>query len=239
MSLWVSYMNAQSKGNKRVHYNYGNWSIGAGINTVDDSGTKGKDLFNTKENWNTTFPFTANLEYYIDNQWSISLAGSTNKYVSEKNIDNTGLIIQGYGADYLAVDLAARFYFGDFFSTYSFDTYVFLGGGYNIIGAYKSKPFIFDVPVDTDIVPNEINAIPIDENGNYNIPEIGKITLNVGLGFNYWFAKTWGINFNFTGKVALPSGENKKGPNAVSNHAQVSFGLIYFFQNKEQFIDKK
>lgn len=229
---------AQSKGNKRVNDVFGNWSFGAGINTVDDSGTQGKTLFNFEENWNTTSPFTLSAEYFIDNQWGISLAGSTNKYVSGKNIDNTGLIIQGYAADYLAVDLAARFYLGDIFTSYAFDPYMFLGVGYNVIGSYKSKPFVV-APIDTDIDPNEISAIPIDENGNYNIPEIGKITLNGGAGFNYWFAKTWGINFNFTGKIAMESGEYKRGPNSVSDHAQFSLGLIYFFQNKERSIDKK
>ena len=56
------------------------------------------------------------------------------------------------------------------------------------------------------------------------------MTVNGGLGFNFWFAETWGLNFNFTGKVGLPSGEFKSGPNSVSNQAQFSLGLIYFLK---------
>ena len=220
--LGVGFGNAQNNGNKRVHDAYGNWSFTAGVNMVDDSGTKGKDLFNTKENWNVSFPYTLGADYYINNQWSVSLIGSKNKYVSNKNIDSTGTIIEGFAADYMAVDLAARFYLGDIFTSYAFDPYVFLGAGYNKIGAYRLKPFE-NIPLDSDI--------PIDAIG-YTIPEIGKITLNAGVGFNYWFAQKWGLNFNFTGKIAMASGEFKKGPNSVSDQAQMSLGLLYFLTKK-------
>jgi len=229
--LFVCSLNAQSKGNKRVNSSYGNWSFGAGINVVDDSGTKGKDFFNVKENWNYSSSFTVNVEYYIDNQWSISVAGSMNEYVSGKNIDNVGFVVKGYTADYIAADLSTRFYFGDLFSSYAFDTYVFLGFGYNKIGRYKIDPFMADLPVDIDVLPNEINGIPVDANGFYDMPAVGKITLNGGIGFNYWLAETWGLNFNFTGKVATGGGEVKTGPNSVSNQAQFSLGVIYFLKN--------
>ena len=230
MGLWISFANAQNSGNKRVNDHYGNWSLGAGINMVDDSGMKGKDFFNTKENWNVSNPYLVSVEYYLDNQWSIFASGSTNKFVSGKNIDSTGVIVKGFDADYFAADLATRFSIGDMFSSYNFDFYMFLGFGYNKIGSYKLDPFIIDPPVDIDVVPDEIIEIPTDENGFYDIPEVGKMTLNGGVGFNYWFAETWGLNFNFTGKVGLPSGEFKSEPNSVSNHAQFSLGLIYFLK---------
>ena len=229
--LFVCSLNAQPKGNKRVNSSYGNWSFGAGMNVVDDSGTKGKDFFNVKENWNFSSPITVSVEYYIDNQWSLSVAGSMNNYVSGKNIDSIGFVVKGYTADYLAADLSARFYFGDLFSSYTFDTYIFLGFGYNKISRYKLDPFIVDLPIDTDILPNEINGIPVDENGFYDMPAVGKITLNSGVGFNYWFAEKWGLNFNFSGKVAIGNGELKTGPNSASNHAQSSLGVIYFLNN--------
>ena len=91
--FWMFNSNAQSKGNKKVNSSFGNWSFGAGINVVDDSGTKVKDFFNTSENWNITSPFMGNVEYYIDNQFSLVASVSMNKYVEGKNIDDTGLII--------------------------------------------------------------------------------------------------------------------------------------------------
>lgn len=232
LGVFAGSLNAQSKGNRRVNDHYGNWSVGAGINMVDDSGMKGKDFFNTKENWNVSNPYLVSVEYYLDNQWSIFASGSLNKYVSGKNIDSTGVIVKGFAADYFAADLAARFSFGDIFSSYNFDFYMFLGLGYNKIGGYKLDPFIVDSPIDIDVIPDEINVFPIDRNGFYDIPEVGKMTVNGGVGFNYWFAETWGLNFNFTGKVALPSSEFKKGPNSVSDQAQFSLGLIYFFKHK-------
>ena len=238
LGFFVGSLNAQSKGNKRVNDHYGNWSFGAGINVVDDSGTEGKDFFNTKEHWNISNPYLVSVEYYFDNQWSVVASGSMNKYVSGKNIDNSGVIVKGFAADYFAADLATRLYLGDLFSSYAFDFYMFLGVGYNKIGGYKLHPFVAEVPVDTDIVPSEINALPIDEYGYYNIHEIGKMTLNGGLGFNYWFAETWGVNFNFTGKFAIPSGDYKRGQNEVSDHAQFSLGLIYFLKKKEPSLNK-
>ncbi len=229
--LFVCSLNAQSKGNKRVNSSYGNWSFGAGINVVEDSGTKGKGFFNIKENWNFSSPITVNVEYFIDNQWSLSVAGSMNNYVSGKNIDSIGFVVIGFTADYFAIDLSTKFSLGDFFSSYTFDTYVFLGFGYNKIGRYKIDPFIVDLPEDIDVKPNEINGILVDQNGYYDMPAIGKITLNAGVGFNYWFAETWGLNFNFAGKVAIGDGEFKTGPNSVSNQTQFSLGIIYFLHN--------
>jgi hypothetical protein len=112
---------AQTKGNKRVNDSFGNWSFGAGINVVDDSGTEGNNFFNTKENWNVSNPYLVSVEYYFDNQWSIVASGSINKYVSGKNIDSTGVIVKGFAADYFAVDMATRFSFGDMFTSYNFD----------------------------------------------------------------------------------------------------------------------
>ena len=229
--FFVTFVNAQGKGNKQVNSYFGNWSFGIGINIVDDSGTKLKDFFNTSDNWNLTSPYSVNIEYFIDNQFSLSASASMNKYVEGKNIDNTGLIIKDHEPDYLAVDLASKFYFGDIFTNYTFDPYVFLGVGYTKIGAYKSEPFEGTFPEDIDVIPDQLDGVAIDENGNFDVPEIGRVTLNGGVGFNYWFAKTVGFNFSFSGKIGMASGEFKTGPNSVSNQTQYSFGLIYFLRN--------
>ncbi len=104
LGLFMGSVFAQTKGNKRVNDSFGNWSFGAGINVVDDSGTEGNNFFNTKENWNVSNPYLVSVEYYFDNQWSIVASGSINKYVSGKNIDSTGVIVKGFAADYFAVD---------------------------------------------------------------------------------------------------------------------------------------
>jgi len=226
ITFWASSANAQSKSNKRVNSYNGNWSFGVGVNVVDDSGTKLKDFFNTSENWNTSSPYTVNVEYYADNQFSFVATASMNKYSEGKNIDSTSVIIKEFEPDYLAIDVSSRFYFGDLFSNYSFDPYVFLGFGYTKIGAYKSQPF------PNALLRDDIDHILIDDDGNFDVPEIGRITINAGVGFNYWFAQTtWGFNLNLASKVGMASGEFKTGPNSVSNQMQYSFGLIYFLKN--------
>lgn len=218
-------ISAQSKGNKRVNSYLGNWSFGVGINVVDDSGTKFRDPLNTTENWNISSPYTISIEYFLDNQFSFVAGASMNKYVEGKNIDSTGVVIKGFEPNYLAIDFSTRFYFGDIFTNYTFDPYIFLGIGYTTIDAYKSKPF------PNALLRDDIDHITLDDEGNFDVPAIGRITLNAGLGFNYWFAEQFGLNLNLASKVGMASGEFKTGPNSVSNQLQYSLGVIYFINN--------
>lgn len=242
VSIWVSSVNAQSieeknsdtiqsvdeknskktkSKNRKINDSYdGNWSIGVGVNVVDDSGKKFKD-FNTSENWNFSMPLTVNVEYYNNNILSFAIMLSFNEYVAGKNIDDTGFIIKDFEASYMAVDFATKFYLRDFFHTSKFDPYGFLGFGYTKIGAYKSDPF------ENNILRDDLDHIAIDENGYLDIPDIGRITINGGIGFNFWFSRIWGVNFNMAGKFGIGTSENKRGPNSVSNQMQYSLGTHF------------
>ena len=92
--------------------------------------------------------------------------------------------------------------------SYKFDPYVFLGLGYNSIGAFTA----------------------IRKDWPYNITEIpskSRATLNLGLGFNYWFSKTWGMNLNLAAKwgisKTIPVGRDD---GFYNNHSVPLFLLI-------------
>lgn len=198
----------------------GNWSIGVGINIVDDSGKQFKE-FNTSENWNVSKPLVVNVEYFHNVFVSFALQLSFNEYVAGKNIDDTSFVIEDYEASYMAVDFATKFYLRDFFYPARFDAFGSLGFGYTKIGAYKSEPF------EDNYLRDDLDHIAIDENGNYDVPAIGRITINAGIGFNYWLTRVWALNFSTVLKIGLGNGENIRGPNSVSNQIQYTIGTHF------------
>ena len=205
---------------KRINEYYdGNWSIGVGINIVDDAGKKFKGL-DINEDWNTSLPISVTIEYFHNVFVSYGITASINKYIAGKNIDNTGYIIEGFEASYLAVDFSTKFYFRDFIHTSRMDPYLFLGFGYTKIGAYKANPF--DI-----LMHDDLDDITFDEDGNYDIPDIGRFTVNGGWGFNIWFSRIWAFNFNMAWKIGIENGDHRRRSNSVSNQMQYSVGTIF------------
>lgn len=218
--LSISFINAQGGWYNRANDQYEkDWSIGAGFNIVDDSGHVLGGIIDPGENWNFSNPFTLNAEYFLNNKYSFAAMMSFNKYIDGKNIDDTGYIMKGHEASYFAFDLAGKFSFRDIFHSYTFDPYAFLGFGFTKIGAYKTEP--------GDLKYND--EVDYDEDGNINVPAIGRMTINAGFGFNYWFNDVWGLNLNAMGKFGLGTSEHERNPNSVSNQKQYSLGVIYLF----------
>ena len=215
LGLWISTVNAQSdtewRSGKQVNDNYDhNWSFGAGFNIVEDSGTKG-GLANPADRWNISQPLALNAEYYLNNYISFNAMFTMNKYKEGKIVDHA-YIIEGHEASYMAFDLAAKLYFRDWIKTYKFDPYIFAGFGFTNIGEYQ--------------------AIKVDEYapdyGVFEVPSIGRMTVNTGLGFNVWFSQTWGLNLNIAGKWGIATSEHEIGPNSISSQFQTALGVIYF-----------
>lgn len=224
--LWVIQSNAQTgqgfESRSGIHdYYHNNWSIGAGFNAVDDSGS---GLFGAIPSYTNrmsfSIPFYVNAEYYLNNMFSFNAMISFNQYKKDTNVDNLAYIIEGHEASYFAFDLATKLYFRDQFNSYMFDPYIFVGFGYTNIGAYKAKQIDRITPPD---------YVELDENGNFVVPAIGRMTVNAGVGFNIWFSQTWGLNLNMAGKWGMGTSEHENGPNSISNQLQYALGAVYFF----------
>ena len=199
----------------RETYNH-NWSIGAGVNVVVDNASQNTGLTDPGDSWNFSRPFYVSAEFYLNNQFSFMSMISFNQYTEGKNIDAL-YIIEGHEASYFAWDVNAKYYFRDLIKTYNFDPYVFLGAGYTDIGEYKGIPNNENNPPDLEF----------DEDGNYIAPSIGRLTFNAGLGFNFWFSDTWGLNLNLAGKWGIPNSDYDKEANVISNQFQYSLGALY------------
>ena len=225
LGFFISNINAQSdtewRSGKQVNDVYShNWSFGAGINMVDDSGTKLGAIPDGGKRMSLGIPIYANAEYYLNNKFSFNAMISLNKYTEGVVVDKMAIILKDHEASYAAFDLAAKLYFRDWLKTYKFDPYVFVGFGYTNIGGYKGEP------VDYVNIPDYVE---IDENGNIVVPTIGRMTVNTGVGFNIWFSQTWGLNLNLAGKWGMGNGDYEAGsPLGTSNQMQYAFGVVYF-----------
>jgi len=195
-----------------------NWSLGLGVNIVDDSGVN----FYIGDDWNFSLPFTLSGEYYLNSKFSFNALLSMNKYTEGKRID-ANFVVKDYEATYFAADLAAKFYLRDWFDTPVLDPYIFVGGGYTSIGEYRVSPGSGRPPYNPE---NE----DVDENGNLMVPQIGRFTFNTGLGMNIWINNHWGVTGAATGKWGFASGDYDRGSNSVSNQIQFTMGLIYMFK---------
>ncbi|HEY5687868.1 MAG TPA: hypothetical protein VIS27_06130 [Yeosuana sp.] len=193
----------ETKKEKKKNYS-GNWVIGAGVNSIEDSGAQ--DFSNLTESKYNHFgsPFMISTEYLTNSKFSFSATFLLNKFQSGKDIQ--GLTIQsGDEPNYMAVDLAAKMFFRKILYKHVFTPYVTAGPGYRSIGSYQAKN-TSDNLVD--------------------VPKTQDITLNLGFGAYYWFNRSWGLNLNYIAKFALKVGDNK---DYKTNHLVPSFGVFYRF----------
>ncbi|TXD47746.1 OmpA family protein [Polaribacter sp. IC073] len=180
------------------------WLLHLGANAVDDGGdTKLSTLFRG-DNLNFTSPFIFGIEYVNNSKFSFTSNVSFNKYTAGKNIDNR-IILQEEAASYLAVDMATKYKFVQPLTSNTFEPYVFLGLGYTKIGKYI-------------IATN-------------TVPSVGRLTINSGVGANYWLSDSFGLNLDLAGKFGIKSGKHKE---YISNQTQVSFGVFYSFKLKRE-----
>lgn len=179
-----------------------NWSFGAGINVVDDSGEGLGGIRNPNLYWNFSRPFYVSAEYYLNNEFSFMAMFSLNAYKEGKQIDNA-IVMDGEEAGYFAADLMAKYSFRDVLQTYKFDPYFTAGFGLSSFGAFMAE---------------------FTEYGETTIRDIKSttdFTINAGFGFNYWISNTWGLNMNLMGKW-------NTGNDFKSNVKQYSLGAVYF-----------
>lgn len=178
----------------------GEWFAGFGLNIVEDGGA-GPVSHST----HFSNPFVFSTAYALSNQFTLDGSLSFNKYKAGKQVDNR-IIHEDSEAPYLAFDVAVKFNFRELLNYYVVEPYVFAGPGYTNIGSYSASS-------------------SIDE--SIDVPSIGRLTLNAGIGLNAWFSDYWGINANLAGKIGINSGDY---PLYITNQFQFSFGVIYNFK---------
>ena len=193
--LWLNALHSQTFNNSKSE----KWLLGVGVNFIEDNGLKA-DIGTSLHFSN---PLCLSAEYALNNTWSINGNVSFNTYKAGKQVDGF-LLINESNANYTAFDVSTKFYFNEAIKISNIGIYALAGIGYTTIGSYQVAL---------------TNSPAIKE-----IPQVGRLTLNAGVGTNYWFSNSWGLNLNVLGKFGVKSGINKE---YITNQLQFSFGFIY------------
>lgn len=210
ISFWRYSLEAQTSIKKNFDWRDGSsekqftnkWSFGLGVNIVDDSGNTFGAIKDPSRYLNYHMPLSVNVEYYLNNSFSLNANISINKYTSGKQINN-GFIIEDSEVNLFSSDFSTKYYFRNLFQFFFFDPYVFLGFGYLKTGAYKTQ-YIYSSEKNISDFPENISFL-----------------FNTGIGFNLWLTGKYGANFNATGKW------NAYGTEYSTNFKQYSVSIFY------------
>ena len=187
--------------NTRADYRH-NWSFGAGVNIIDDSGEIFGGIQNPDDYWNFSTPFYISAEYYLNNEFSFLAMLSMNGFDEGKQIDNA-VVIEGEEADYYSADFLAKYSFRDVIKSYKFDPFVGFGFGYSSLSSFKT---LYEEYGESTV---------------RDIPSSNSFTINGAAGFNYWISNSWGINMNIMGKWNTDTDFD-------DNLKEFSLGAVYF-----------
>ncbi len=178
----VQLMTAQNskKWSKRAEPIASNWVLGAGLNTVNNSGA-GITGYSKFDHWAfAKIPFYGSVETNLSAKWRAKATLSLNYFKDGKQFNGATILGESEGgndAGYLALDLGAQYYF---LNTKKVTPYLMAGTGVSFFGDYTT-------------VANPTAQV--------NTQDIW--TLNAGLGANVWFSNHWGLNINLLGKWGL------------------------------------
>lgn len=171
----VQLMTAQDSNNwnKRVVSTGSDWVLGAGFNTVNNSGA-GITGYGKFDHWAfAKIPFYGSVETNFSAKWRAKATLSFNYFKDGKQFNGATILGESEGgndAGYLALDLGAQYYFLD---SKKYEPYLLAGFGLSHFGDYSTTrdPLTVVKPVDA-------------------------FTFNAGFGINYWFSESWGSMLN-------------------------------------------
>jgi hypothetical protein len=127
------------------------WTIGVGVNIVDNDGFKFSQPFTTK-NWNFKNPISVNIERKIDNFWSANLAITLNT-LEQTNKHNNGFITED--SNLFAVDVTGRYTYDQLFMDTPridpFEAYVLTGIGYTSVSGLSYNTATFNIGLGFNI----------------------------------------------------------------------------------------
>lgn len=195
----INIISAQKWNDRNYAQENSQWILGFGVNALNNSGDVTKNLTKA-DNWTfARIPFYLSAELIFDGQFSVGSILSLNYFTDGKFMNGEKIIGEDQGgndAGYMAFDMNVKYSFSKLLNSNAFEPYAFIGAGVSHFGDYK-----------------------IQENPTELIEDISIFTFNAGLGMNYWFSSTWGVNLNATGKWGVAT--------ASTNHLQSSIGVLY------------
>ncbi|KAA1244176.1 hypothetical protein F0000_17595 [Aquimarina sp. RZ0] len=111
------------------------WSLGIGVNIVDNSGSRFDELLNIKENWNISRLLKATIEKRFEYDFGVEISFSMNSFTRGKVINS---VVNQEKVNYFAVDVMVKNYFSNYLEDArhaKFALYIVGGWGGNFFNA--------------------------------------------------------------------------------------------------------
>lgn len=119
------------------------WTVGAGVNIVDNDGRQFKDIFSTK-NWNFGNPISLNIENKISNYFAGNFAITFNKFTPKKEQNYVNL---EKSHTFFAMDATIKYFYDEYFMPNQrfdpFEAYLVGGLGFTTISITSTASFDF------------------------------------------------------------------------------------------------
>jgi hypothetical protein len=106
------------------------WTIGFGMNFIDNTSSYNNQYFNSSKQWNSIATISkVSIERTLNDLFSAEVAFTVNKLTHDKLQNGTTIVSD---INYIGLDLGGKFYFDEFIVKKSkIDAYVILGAGLN------------------------------------------------------------------------------------------------------------
>ena len=130
-----------------------NWTIGFGVNFIDNTGSLNNQFLNVSDHWNSIQSISkVSVERSFTNLFSAEAALTINKLSIDKLQNGTTIVSD---LNYAAIDFSGKFYFDEFIIKKSnIDSYVIIGAGVNSANSIYNGTGNFGLGLNIWFLPN-------------------------------------------------------------------------------------
>ncbi len=179
------------------------WNIGLGYNIVDDSGDASGDLFNIKEQWNTTAaPNRINVGRYFKNGIGLEAIGAYNTYQIGKRIEGR---INTEQIDYFSIDTRVSYDLNRIFGGKGwFDPYI--GAGFGYTDANNAGTTTYNAVIGFRTWISDRWGLDLNTSGKWRTADTGTNHIQHAAGIVYQFGIEKGLSKRSLDKLAIIKG---------------------------------
>lgn len=153
VSIVALQVNAQEEKKEEKKEENRKWTVGFGVNFVDNTSTFNNQFLNVNKQWNSVPTVSKiSVERSINSLFSADAAFTVNRLTKDK-LQNGSTIFSD--VNYIALDVSGKFYFDEFIVEKSkLDAYVILGTGINSVDAVYNGTGNYGLGFNYWIEPN-------------------------------------------------------------------------------------
>lgn len=181
-----------------VFDNSGLWTLGFGLDIIDDGRTQNVFRIYNSELSHFSNPIALSLEYGVSNSFSLVGRLSLNKFRAGKRV-KTNVLSGAHEPMYFALDATPKYSFRKLLNRGGLDPYIMAGPGYLRIENYATT-------------------------ASTTVPTVNHFTFNAVVGMNYRISEDWGVGVDGLGRFGLKDGKNDA---FIHSMTQLTFSVHY------------